>query len=62
MSTDEKLEAAKRRCIARILAVNDQGKDESDRLAMRAIVMAAVNSFSSEVKDAIGDLKTGQSS
>jgi hypothetical protein len=60
MSTDEKLEAAKRRCIARILAVNDRGEDQANRLAMRAIVMASVNSFASEVKDAIDDLKAGE--
>ena len=36
-------EAARRRTIARILAVNDTNPDPGHRAAMRAIVLAAVN-------------------
>jgi hypothetical protein len=57
---DEKLENSKRRCIARVLAVNDQLQDAKERAAMRAIVMASVNSFVSEVKGAIDDFQTEQ--
>jgi len=60
MQIDERLENSKRRCIARILAVNDQLQDAKERAAMRAIVMASVNSFASEVKDAIDDFQTEQ--
>lgn len=36
-------EGVRKRMIARILAVNDTCADEKFRLAMRAVVMAAVN-------------------
>lgn len=62
MPNDEILEAGKRRCIARILAVNDGCKDKEHRLAIRAIVMASVNSLIGEIKDATNDHQTNETS